>query len=864
MKKFFTLFMATVVALSVSAALPLHVKTTKKDAGARPTTECGAEKLAQQAQIAAQFAQTDFERKAVERKETVKKAPAAKAAVAKVAQEEVVELNYDGIANGPIYTAETADWTVGLECNDFDNPAYGIMVQLAWYAPEDNYCGTFTTGDFNPEYTHMMTGTSMGSIMFESIEMTISIEKVSECLEVITLDAVLKGGSDGWDTYPTYKVHAVQKNVVAKGMIDVAPIMDATLVAGDYGFTIAGQNDDLDLSLVVNNPYSITGLYTYMTAFDWENSKVVYKGKEVVALKMKLEIEVGETEAGLAYICEMEMLGNDTMQYNMTVVAPLPVPTDTVEITCTNLKVDDSYAMYFGSVSMDASNEEYSLYGSWAGNVAEEGVYTGAQLYITNNITDEYITAITATFHVSLADDGSWVIEGTALGDNQVWYELHLSWYIPEMSDTVVIKFDHSANAQYYPDYADLLLFNEDEQYYAALDVTGVYYAEEGMEFTIDNMDMIWTGVEIKENGEWVRPEVITVQNGLLIQEGETTKMYAEISTMEGVLYQVELWYVAPTPTEVVELNYPTAEFINAISDSYCYNLLGYGADSLTMMVVTLPAYDESMIAGNFVNDGLFGQFGMGRHEIDANTTFYAVWNEEKLDYDRYFVQKGEVNVDVAEDGTISLTASLICDNAVQYDVTMTAKYERPRLDYDAEDTPVDRTYTAADEVQVLDMTADYGLIFTQLNSVSQMDMVQLYFVAMEADADIVVPEGTYEINNSWEYGSVIASTGVDWEGKVQPSYYGKMDEEGYLLAPLYFFVEGTVEVTKTEAGQMRIEVNAINSYEVPIHIVYDPSIVTSVDNIAVETQAVKTIKNGQLTLRKDGKEYNAQGAVIK
>ena len=864
MKKLLTLFMATVVVASMYA-LPQKMTTEKNGRVNNP-----AEKnLALKAKLEKDAKVSDFafDRKAVEKKtekQQAAKTVSPKANLAKVVQEdEVVELNYDGIANGPIYTAETADWTVGLECNDFDNPAYGIMVQLAWYAPEDNYCGTFTTEDFNPEYTHMMTGMSMGSILFESVEMTISVEKISECLEVITLDAVLKGGSDGWDTYPTYKVHAVQENVVAKGTIEVAPIMDASIVSSENGFTIAGKNDDLDLSLVVNNPYSITGLYTYMTAFDWENSKVVYKGKEVGALKMKLEIEVGETEAGLAYVCEMEMLGNDTMQYNMTVVAPLPVPTDTVEITCTNLKVDDSYAMYFGSVSMEASNEEYSLYGSWAGDVAEEGVHTGAQLYITNNITEEDITVITATFNLSLAEDGSWAIEGTALGDNQVWYELHLSWYIPEMSDTVVIRYETSAVAQYYPEYADLLLYNEDDKYYAALDVIGVYYAEDCMPFTIDDMDMMWTGVEIMENGEWVRPEVVTVQNGLLTQVGDTTKMYAEISTMEGVLYQVELWYVAPTPTEVVELNYPTAEFINAISDSYCYNLLGYGADSLTMMVVTLPAYEESMIAGNFVNDGLFGQFGMGRHEIDANTTFYAVWNEEKLDYDRYFVQKGEVNVDVAEDGTISLTASLICDNAVQYDVTMTAKYERPRLDYDAEDTPVDRTYTAADSLKVLDMS-DYGLAFVEMKSMSQMDMVQLYFVVEQADADIVVPEGTYEINNSWEYGSVLASTGLDLEGKVQPSYYGRMGEDGYLRAPLYFFVEGSVVVTKTEEGQMHIEINAINSYEVPVHVVYNPSVTTAVEDINAATMGVKKVlKNGQLIIIRNGENFNTVGAKL-
>ncbi|MBR6551157.1 MAG: hypothetical protein IKT71_08165 [Paludibacteraceae bacterium] len=864
MKKFITLFMATVVATSMFA-LPQKPTTEKRGRMNNP-----AEKnLALKANLEKDAKASDFafDRKAVEKKtekQQAAKVVAPKANLAKVVQEdEVMELNYDGIANGPIYTEETGDWTVGLECNDWENPAYGHMLQLAWYAPADNYCGTFTTEDFNPEYTHMMTGMSMGSILFESVEMTISAEKKSAHLEVITLDAVLKGGSDGWSNYPTYKVHAVQEIVVAKDTVDVAPILNATLERGEYGFTIAAKNADMDLTLVVNNPYSVDGLYTYMTAFDWEQSKVVYKGNEISPLNINLKIAVGESQGKLAYLCDLGMLGNDTVYYNMDIASPLPAPVDTIEITCTNLKVDDSYAMYFGMISLEASNNEYSLYGSWAGDYTEEGLHTGAQLSINNDITGEYITAITATYDLSMAEDGNWKIEGTALGDNLVWYELHLSWYIPEMSDTVVIRYETSAVAQYYPAYADLLLFNEDDKYYAALDVMGVYYAEDGMSFTIDDMDMMWTSVEVIDDGNWVREEIITVQNGMLVQVGDTTKMSAEISTMSGVLYQVELWYAAPTPKETVTLNYPTAEFINAINDAYCYNLVGYGADSLTMMVVTIPAYSTDMIAGEFVNDGLFGQFGMGRYEIDANTTFYAVWNEDLWDYDRYFVQKGEVNVELAEDGSITLTGKLICDNAVEYDIAMTTKYERPHLDYDATDTPVERTYGAADMSQLLDWTADYGLIFMELKSATEMDMVQMYFVAEEGDADIVIPEGTYEINNSWEYGSVVASTGVDYEGKIQPSYYGMTDAEGYLITPLYYFVEGTVEVTKTEAGKLRIEIHAINSYEVPIHIVYDPSS-TAVEDIQASTVgAKKAIKNGQLIIIRNGEKYNAVGAKL-
>jgi hypothetical protein len=38
----------------------------------------------------------------------------------------------------------------------------------------------------------------------------------------------------------------------------------------------------------------------------------------------------------------------------------------------------------------------------------------------------------------------------------------------------------------------------------------------------------------------------------------------------------------------------------------------------------------------------------------------------------------------------------------------------------------------------------------------------------------------------------------------------------------------------------------------------------TGVENTTVTVKSVKTIKNGQLIINRDGKEYNAQGAILK
>jgi hypothetical protein len=76
--------------------------------------------------------------------------------------------------------------------------------------------------------------------------------------------------------------------------------------------------------------------------------------------------------------------------------------------------------------------------------------------------------------------------------------------------------------------------------------------------------------------------------------------------------------------------------------------------------------------------------------------------------------------------------------------------------------------------------------------------------------------------------------------------------------------VGGTVEV-KNENGNLYVEVNAVNSYGVPMHIVYDATPTTGIGNVGLATLDVeKKIDNGQLFIIRNGKVYNAQGAQVK
>ena len=853
MKKIFTLLMAMVMTVSMSA-LPINLTAEKKQGLSKHQTEYSIAKQErmEKMRLATPAMKT---RQAIPADQLAKKAPSKngmKVATAVADEIEFIELNFSNIALGPEYSEDSETWWVGLECRDESKPEYGIMIQMDWTAPADDFTGTFTTEDFTYDYTWAMTLDCYGFIQFDSISMTISTVK-GEHTETVILDATMIG-TDGWNVY-AFKVHAEQMNITPSEVIDL-PMLNATIEQTEEGFVLAANTAEVELTLPVQ-AWEIMGAYT-LDNVNTETSKFVYQGNAITPLKLDLVVRVESVpEVGYAYVSELMILGDDYKQYNMQLITPLPAPTETVEIVCSNMQLSfDGMQAYFL-----ATNATYEVSGVWETEEVAAGTYTNATSNVYNQETGDYYTAWGTQVVVSGSEEEGWVLDVEALCPDNKLYKMNIQYYVPVPTDTIVVAFENSAKARFYPDMGnDIQLFNENEQYYAALNVANV---DLGSSFTNDDLMPFFSGVEVNVDGEYLPINYAYAQNGLLSQVGDTTKMYAEYVTFDGKLYEVNLWHVAPTPVEVVEVTYEEAEFINNMDYSGTYSLLAYSQDSLTAMVFTMYAFDMDEIAGTFVNDGKFGLFGDGQYEFDGANTYYGVYNPEFETYDLVYAEKGEVVVTVDEEKNITLTGYVICENAVQYNVTIHSKIQRPRLDYDTPDTPVDRVFTAQDEVFIHE---EGDLIYFSVQSKEYWDVFDFYMIVEETDPDIVLPVGEYEINDSGDYNTVIAGQGIDmWQGMITPGFYGFVDEEGYILEPMYFLVAGTVVVDKNSDGSLYVEVNAVNSYEVPVHLVYDGSGTTDVENTQAAVNGVrKQIRNGQLIIVRDGKAFNAQGAVLK
>ncbi len=770
--------------------------------------------------------------------EAIKRAPKRIAPAAMVPPAPIC-LNGEGFLVGPEYDPATKEWYVALE-------AEGYTFRLCWFGEADTYCGTYVFEDISWEWTWgwFQSADMFYEIYFQDISMTVSEEQIGECLKQITIDATLIDTNDN-----EYQLHAVHKDFSPKKTIyNVLNNAKVEVLGNQY--LLSGSNKDMEMLLPVNSSI-IEGAYTHRD-FDMGGVKITYKGEEQQILDADLLVICDYLPTGgVGYDVEFSFYNQDTVLHVVNMMATLPTPKDTIQISCTNLSIDESFAAY-GVILVTGSNELYDVIAVYEGTAAEAGVYPNAAVTIADKITWIEAPVITATLTLT-ENNGDWKANIEAYGSDYNWYSIDMSYVIPEPTDTVKISFPNAAMATFNKaDYNMLQLLNYGHGYDASVTVYGIGLGEE---FGMENVLLDYTEIYDSNYGRTVQIASIL---GELNQYGDTTVITASVIGFNAIQYDVELWYTAPTPVDTVEIEMPV-QFVNNLDYGY-YTLKSYTPDE-TLFISVAPI--ASVVEGTFVNDGMFGKFGAadGRYDFHAGETF--IYSEN--DWQNYPIEKGTLVVDLAADGTLTAEAELIARNAVCYRIKMTSEYNT-HLDFDEPEIEVDRTYTTEDQVFIENQIDPNGYIYLSLTAADMSDMCAFFFYVEEADDDIIIPEGIYPINLTEEYGTVQANPGVQGNG-VFPSFYAQMLEDGSLIVPLWLLVGGTVDVTKDEDGNAHLEVNAVNSYGVNVHIVYDGTpIDTSVENIHSQssmTNSRKVLHHGQLLIMREGKTYNAQGAVV-
>lgn len=534
-----------------------------------------------------------------------------------------------------------------------------------------------------------------------------------------------------------------------------------------------------------------------------------------------------------------------------TSAKPQANPIDTVDVVCYDLQLNTDLIGLFGMVYIFANNSDYKLTGAILADSIPPGTYTDCMMDLVHIATGKQIPATSVTLNLSVDKNRNCAIAGHMLGEDNILYNLDLSWKTPSTNDTVAIAFDNSAWVAYYPDLGhDFMLSNEDDGYDIALDIVQVPMGES---FTEKNLNIAYCRIANKQTKDTIK---IAAAEGRVWQSNDTTYLSAMVTGFDSVMYDIDLWYAVPAVTQTVELNIPNATFYNELASDGYYALVGTTADKQYEFAISLLGNTEEDIPGTYVNDGLFGGFsGVGYdflHFIGGQyTTYIAKWNAAKKDYDIISIEKGETVVEMDDDQNVSLEGWFVGADGVEYKVTLSTKVDKPRIIDDATEGAVDRTFVE-DKLTVEKLAEDE----VRLEIMTDRDLLAMWFYVEQIDNEIIIPEGVYPIDYSDDYGSVLAA-----DGSLGRTFYATHD--GEYFTSLYFLVDGTVTISKKN-GKLSFEVQALNSYDVPVHIIYKSSATSAVENITTEqTNSQKKMINGQMMIIRNGKKYNVLGSSI-
>ena len=761
------------------------------------------------------------------------------------------------------------DWYFVLK-----NERYQFIFDIYGGSPDD-MAGHYTEKDLDIEYSWCMFPEADGKThYYKTCEIEIQKEQVSNYVIKYIVDATLHvtKGMDGEngedkDVVASFKVHAEHMMTLAKEKFDVA-ILNCEITPGEDQFRLRGADDTISVDMTLFSDFGIEGYYSHKS-IDPEESHIVHRGEQKDIMEMEGVIFSSPMiTGGVAYVFMTEVLTTDTLFYNIAMEAPI-IPTDTVEVICQNMAIDASGGSTQATITISASNKHYSILAGYNDTeLVTPAIYSGdkAMVYLTDLATDEEISALDCTIEVDGNRLKGYTVHIEMLGNDHKYYVMDLAYKIPTPVKTVTLDFPNSSKSMYYVDdlgLEELQLANYNEEYSVAFDILYINQIMGG-EFTLTDLwaDQTFV-VHHRDEGDYYVP--IAKVDGKIEQKNEVTYLDATVIGFDSVKYEISMFYEVPTPTETITYEFnglgkDEVLFTNALPQGI-FILEAMSEDGNLMANVQVNRIQNENMEGTFYNDGMFTH-----NDFYTDNTFVKVWNETKKAFEEFYLQKGTMTVTIDEDNVINAVASFICDDAKQYDLTFKVQYERAHLPYDSEEGAVDYTYPSDSYVTITDWIEGYGMIWLELVPGDFTNVCAIFFNADSMDPEIGIPAGVYPIDKSYEAGTVVASNGIAMNGAPLEAFFCGLTEgsDGYYYTdPLYCLVDGTITVENVE-GQLKVEVDAVNSYDVPVKLHYCGS-VTPVDNIEVESNTVqKRIIDGQLVILKNGKTYTIMGAEMK
>ena len=340
----------------------------------------------------------------------------------------------------------------------------------------------------------------------------------------------------------------------------------------------------------------------------------------------------------------------------------------------------------------------------------------------------------------------------------------------------------------------------------------------------------------------WAQFTEVTDGNGVTVHVGDTIvafgkyKLFNTTHELNTGCYITEL-KPAATAAETITINITEGtQWQDATADEGWWQIMGQN-EGYAVSLSNVGGATEA--AGTYTID-----------QMDPAYTYVKPVNgTEKITF-----TEGSVVVAVdAETEIVTVTATLLGTDGNTYDISMV--YDPSKVDpYQYDEEVDDFEYTFESYIVNDKYVATNGILV--VNAQSETTAVTMYLIP--AQGQTALTAGEYAVAAVPAYGTVLAGS---YDQGVSPSYAATLvAEAGQLyLDQVWYFVSGKVTVD----ANLNIVVDALNSKGKAIKATLK-GIEQGIEDVDAAAKAIKTIKNGQLIIEKNGVQYNAQGAVIR
>ena len=596
--------------------------------------------------------------------------------------------------------------------------------------------------------------------------------------------------------------------VIAEGV----KFNDQTATAGWW--QIWGANDDYSVSLSNGNTVTeATGTYT-IADLDPDYSYVQNRtnGDKIGFTAGTVSLKTSKSGSVTA---EGSLTGSDGNTYNIKLSFAPKAPVSLTLTSCETKQYSTDIEYHLSNAAGDTLFVFDIKKTSGQSDIELGKTYTLSDMYSSYSYAKfnngSKVSYSSASFTKTQDEAGLVHIEASASdAAGNTWNIVYQEKPFVPTGEVIELSIeDPMAIPQYYND-------GSWELYYKSVSsdtvVAFVYYSENATSpagtFTEEDFLLNYCGIVL--DGE----NMIEIHSAELTVTDTDARIDVEATVFgsNGIQYNITMFYSKPVTASQETI---TSNELEINTNNYDW----YG-------VIKFTASDENNAIELTVNAN--GKGAQMAGEYVAGTSFNGTVTPtggEKTE-----IYSGTITIAVAENGDVTLTGVVLGSNSVEY--TLNLKFIKP------EPTTTNLTMTTASA------SPSNGYISYTLSNADYFFFFRIYLTDGQED---VVSGTTYTFADNMG--------GSTWYS------YGLVNDGSYT----FIDYAAATFVKNVSATELRIDA-AIEDIDGNFwNLTYTEKLEpTAVDNVNAEVKAVKRIENGQLIIRMNGKDFNAQGAVIR